>query len=184
MWIVAALCLVSAFTVIGKPDSAAGLIGCFVVAAVFGFLGYRNFTKYKAFAARQAATASESAARDAERQARLDARGFIETSVAGVTFKNDDKTSRQQLIKSFMQADEIGETLSISLIPYEYDGAPAISVEINDKCIGNIKKDDVSRIMAVKDRIESIGARFDTLKSEGGGKVFYVVLRICYLKES
>lgn len=52
---------------------------------------------------------------------------------AGVTFKNDDGTSRQRYIS------ELYDGQRLYLVPYEYEGSPAYHiVDCCDHCIGNV----------------------------------------------
>lgn len=62
---------------------------------------------------------------------------FIHTKVVGVTFNNDDGTSRQDIIAM------LGENEELKLEPYKYEGEPAIGVYETRRHmqVGNLKKE-------------------------------------------
>ena len=65
-----------------------------------------------------------------------------EVSVVGVTFLNDDGTDRQALLQEI--TEEHGEDLflaEIDLQEFEYNGAPAYHVVIDDKIVGCLSAD-------------------------------------------
>jgi hypothetical protein len=62
--------------------------------------------------------------------------------VAGVTFKNDDGSSRQAILKLLCDGDkEGGDTADIE--QYIYENELAFRVKTEDGCIGNIRREDV-----------------------------------------
>jgi hypothetical protein len=84
--------------------------------------------------------------------------------VVGVTFKAPDKTSRQRSLKKLfdktlqgIKADIFNSydpCYDVELLPYEYNGNPALYVIVEGLNIGNIPADavaDVSDILAKKD---------------------------------
>ena len=68
--------------------------------------------------------------------------------VAGVTFANDDGTSRQALLDDLQS--EYDPDYDAELQRYEHDGAPAYYVLINDKIVGNVPKNIVPHIYALE----------------------------------
>ncbi len=67
----------------------------------------------------------------------------LHSKVVGVTFNNEDGTSRQNYLKNVKQDDEL------KLIPYEYEHqAEALGVFHNKKQIGNINADLCYELMA------------------------------------
>lgn len=76
--------------------------------------------------------------------------GRLVTRIAGVTFENDDGSSRQKYLKEAYANQGVG---TLGLESYEYHGEPAIRVLYDDMCIGNIPKDKVQDFMDVIDRI-------------------------------
>lgn len=76
--------------------------------------------------------------------------GRLVTRIAGVTFENDDGSSRQKYLKEAYANEGVG---TLGLESYDYQGEPAIRVLYDDMCIGNIPKDKVQDFMDVIDRI-------------------------------
>lgn len=96
--------------------------------------------------------------RDAQRRADEAARaewntkhGRIVTSLAGVTFDNEDGTSRQKLLKDFMARQGSAE---LRLEEFEYKGEPGVRVLIDGQCVGNIPRSRVAEVLDVMDRLE------------------------------
>ena len=61
--------------------------------------------------------------------------GRITTALAGVTFDNEDGTSRQKLLKDIKARSGDAE---LNLEEFEYKGQPAVRVLVDGECIGNI----------------------------------------------
>ncbi len=70
-------------------------------------------------------------------EAGMSSSSFIHTKVVGVTFDNDDGTSRQDIIAM------LGENEALKLEPYKYEGEPAIGVYETRRHmqVGNLKKE-------------------------------------------
>lgn len=86
-----------------------------------------------------------------ERQAEWErTHGRIITKIAGVTFKNDDGSSRQKYLREIFANGDSGQ---VSFETYDYQGEPAIHVLFNGMCVGNIPKYDVQEVLDVFDRI-------------------------------
>ena len=71
--------------------------------------------------------------------------------VVGVTYNNDDGTSRQRILKTLCDGDKDG-TAWAKLEAYEYEGAPAVRVMTEEGCVGNIGREHVQRAMKLVDR--------------------------------
>lgn len=67
-------------------------------------------------------------------------------AVAGVTFKNDDGSSRQYILKKIEQSDNYSDSTAY-LDKYTYEGRPAISVSTVYGCVGNIRHNDVNTVL-------------------------------------
>lgn len=67
-------------------------------------------------------------------------------AVAGVTFKNDDGSSRQYILKKIEQSDDYSDSTAY-LEKYTYEGNPAISVSTVYGCVGNIRHNDVKTVL-------------------------------------
>jgi len=71
--------------------------------------------------------------------------GRIVTALAGVTFNNDDGTSRQKLLKDLKAR---GDEAEVELEEFEYKGKPAVRVLIDGDCVGNIPRTRVEEVLA------------------------------------
>ena len=87
--------------------------------------------------------------------------------VVGVTFKNEDGSSRQNILKDiYNKKPPFDKRLDIEIAEFEYEGAPAYHVNVNGKTIGNVSKDmcyfiteNKSRLLGVSDFHVSEGYR-------------------------
>ena len=70
-------------------------------------------------------------------------KGVKEIKVAGVTFSNQDGTSRQELLRKFDAVDEV----AVSLLEHEHKGKPAFHVLVDGEIIGNIPRDKTQFIL-------------------------------------
>ena len=117
-------------------------IGGLVIAAVFGFIGYRKGTKPAA--APEAAPAA-------------DASPYV---------KNEDGSSRQSVLRKLKFNDPpFDEGAELELSRYEWEGKPALAVLANGLQIGNIPANDVDFLIKNWERI--IG--FTNCHVYGGG---------------
>lgn len=92
-------------------------------------------------------------AQDLQRRAAWDAEhGRLVIPIAGVTFDNEDGTSRQKILRDLKVT---GGEAHLDLEEYEFKGAPAIRVLVNDMCVGNVPKNYVAQVSAVLDRLEN-----------------------------
>jgi CTP-dependent riboflavin kinase len=98
-----------------------------------------------------------------------------EFRVVGVTFNNDDGTSRQRLLRKIKQEKRpFNKEQNVVLEQYIFRGQPAISVEVNGFQIGNIPKEDVSFIIENADKIVGIDDLFVGL----GESCYYARLKV------
>ena len=158
----------------------------------------KAFEQQKTEAKRRAAELSEIRAKaQAEHEAAKKRRdewdlthGRIVTKVAGVTFDNDDGSSRQRILKAAMAEEACG---SITLELCDHRGANAIAVLYDDEQIGNIPKSRVAEVKAVMDRITGAHLDVDRFCPEddendektprGGGYIYRADLTIVYTKD-
>lgn len=88
--------------------------------------------------------------------------------IAGVTFKNEDGTKRQDILKSLKNGDTVG------LKTYEYEGKTAIGVYTCDgKQIGNIKEDEVPYALDKMKRMKRSHIDCIDCFNDGFGKTIY-----------
>lgn len=66
--------------------------------------------------------------------------------VAGVTFTNDDGSSRQEILRSLCGWKATGCVEAV-LEEYDYKGSPAIWVKTALGCVGNIRRTDVETVL-------------------------------------
>lgn len=135
---------------------------CFIAAGIWGiaflvwvFLGlkYKYAPPAKQEPQPQAAPEASSAASPADDPEPCweDVHGRLVTHVAGVTFKNEDGTERQRILKDLYINDDAEY---IELKPYTYNGEDAVSVIVNGSCIGNLPKYRIKEYEDIADRIE------------------------------
>lgn len=92
---------------------------------------------------------------------------FLRIKLAGVTFKNDNKKSRQSILRAIKFRDgEFAEGINLELMPYEWEGQPAYGVLANGQQIGNIPKDMVPIVEENYSRILD----FSHIEVYGGGR--------------
>ncbi len=106
----------------------------------------------------------------------------IYTKVAGVTFDNEDGTSRQKILRK-AQREKVEGTVSLKL--GEFEGHPAIYVLYDGQCIGQIPKDDIDAVTAALEKIEYIDLTVRSFtpkdwKGEQPERIYYGELEIQY----
>lgn len=92
--------------------------------------------------------------------------------VAGVMFKNEDGSSRQNILKKVAKSENYSDSTAY-LEKYFYDEAPAIRVSTEYGCVGNIRKSDVQTVLSLIEDSNYI-ARIDVEDFEDeDGKTIY-----------
>lgn len=82
---------------------------------------------------------------------------FTPIKVTGVTFNNDDGTSRQLILRKLHFHDSpFNEYADVEIKQYEFKGQPAYGVYVNNMQIGNIPAELISFMQDNIGRIESI----------------------------
>lgn len=77
--------------------------------------------------------------------------------VAGVTFNNDDGTSRQEILQKIKEKKApFNKQLNVSVESTEYNGEFAMKVFVNSHLVGWVPKDMLGFIKENKDRITGI----------------------------
>lgn len=96
---------------------------------------------------------------------------FLETlffRAAGVSYSNDDGTSRQRNISKLRDGERL------FLAPYEYEGEPAFHiVDCDDRCIGNVPKIYIPDILNHKEAGHSMTLSVSDIlgKDENGHRI-------------
>ena len=92
--------------------------------------------------------------------------------VAGVTFKNEDGSSRQRILRSLCDGEEYGHA-SVTFDEYEYEGSPAIRVLTDSGCVGNIRQSQVEEFQKYFDtEVHSIFLSIDTFEDDEGKRIY------------
>lgn len=66
-------------------------------------------------------------------------------AVAGVTFRNEDGSSRQEILREICAGKKRGQC-DVVLEPYEYKELPAIRIVTPHGCVGNVRQTDVEDV--------------------------------------
>ena len=95
----------------------------------------------------------------------------ISFRVAGVSFDNDDGTSRQDILRHLHFGDapyaDDPEDLDVEFIETDYQGDPAIEVHINGYQVGHVPQEKVSAMLKA---IASHADTVDSVRIIGGGR--------------
>lgn len=162
--------LAALFLYVGVTQGGNALIGGAVFAAVFVFLGIRRLAKSSG---QKPAGASRPAAAPSPKPAAPDPAQkyhFVNFSVAGVTFKNDDGSDRQTILRHihFQDAPYVTDgSADVEIQPYDYQGSPAFRVLVNGYQIGNVPRDKIQEVQNAVDH----GAEVSGFAVTGGGAV-------------
>lgn len=120
-----------------------------------------------------------------------DRHGRFVTNLVGVTFDNEDGTSRQRILKDYYISGVKGSELSLE--EYEYRGKPAVRVLLDDQCVGNIPKTRVGELLPIMDRLESVAIDIEAFtpdydeddteeRRRRGSKIYRADLFLIYTK--
>lgn len=146
------------------------LVFCFIVILISVFIIYKQITYNQEINSFTKNSKSNSTQKYAT---------FI-TNVAGVTFDNEDGTSRQKLIQKLCKNDDI------ILEPYIYENEDAIYVKnVDNQTLGNIPKEAVKNITEYIDYNLILKVSVDTVNkflNKNNVEIFY--LKICLYLDS
>lgn len=94
-------------------------------------------------------------------------------SVAGVTFDNDDGTSRQEILREICEGDLDGVDENCWLNPYLYNGEMALGVMTSFGCVGNIRRNDVEEVLE-RSKMSKTGARLqaELFETDDGREIY------------
>lgn len=67
-------------------------------------------------------------------------------SVAGVTFQNEDGSSRQDILRAICAGKSRGQS-DVELEQYDYKGSAAIRILTPEGCVGNVRRTDVADVL-------------------------------------
>lgn len=108
--------------------------------------------------------------------------GKIVTKLVGVTFDNEDGSSRQKALKDALANDCAG---TLDLEAYDYKGAQAVRVLFEGTQIGNIPQNRAEEVAAVLDRLSSASLnveRFVPDDDVDDGPIYRADLTLVYFK--
>lgn len=108
--------------------------------------------------------------------------GRIITKVSGVTFDNEDGSSRQRILKAAFGEESCG---SVVLELYDYKGQDAIAVYYDDEQVGTIPKSQVEKVKAVMDKISAGHLTVERFRpdEDDGEYIYRADLTLVYTKE-
>ncbi|MBQ6396982.1 MAG: hypothetical protein IJI06_02415 [Oscillospiraceae bacterium] len=119
-----------------------------------------------------------------QQTARVGKHGSLWTNVAGVTFKNPDGSSRQQILADLMES---GGDAEVTLEEFYYKGVQAVRVLVDGRCIGNIPKHRVQDVREILDRIVTAELNVETFEPDdadpdGPAEIYRADLYLVYKK--
>lgn len=93
--------------------------------------------------------------------------------VAGVTFDNDDGTSRQEILQEICEGELDGIDENCWLNPYLYNGEMALGVMTSFGCVGNIRHNDVDTVLE-RIKTSKTGARLqaELFETDDGREIY------------
>ena len=127
----------------------------------------------------------------ARRQAEWDrTHGRFDYKVAGVTYDNEDGTSRQKYLMQIKKALGIGESINLQHVADEYNGETCIKVMFDDKCVGFVPKHKIDEFTKIANQIEcahpEINSFTDEYQEDDGSttkeKIYYCHVYLTYRK--
>lgn len=167
LFVLAALFLVGSLSFISSGDIVY-FIGGIIIAAVFAFLGYRSYATNKAKEEKQRQEEAELAEK---RKQYAETHMRVDFSVAGVTYENEDGSSRQAILKRMAKEDFVVASLG----EFEYDGSPAVAVMLDDERIGSVPKEhlpDVLPLFTQGKKLSTITADIEDFEDEDGKTIY------------
>ena len=95
--------------------------------------------------------------------------------IAGSTFKNEDGSSRQKILKDiYMKKPPFDKQLDLMIEQFEHEGAPAYHFFVNGQCIGSVEQKMADFITKNQGRIQQItDFKVDRFMPEDGNYMIY-----------
>lgn len=108
--------------------------------------------------------------------------GIKTYKVSGVTYKNDDKTNRQTLLRKYHFADPPfnGDTVEVNLVPFEWEGQPAYYITVNGYTMGTLEASAVPEVQKRYDKIEHLHLDVECFKDEDNKRIYYATITVRY----
>ena len=100
--------------------------------------------------------------------------------IAGVTFRNNDGTSRQDILKRMYAIQEAGGLDIIHIEDYDFNGEKAYGVYYDGEQFGNIKRQDIAEMDEAmnSDGITSCAIEIYHFRNEDGKKIYCAKLTL------
>lgn len=95
--------------------------------------------------------------------------------VVGVTYENDDGTSRQDVLE---QIYKNGKTSDVVFKHFTFDGSPALYVIANGKCVGCVASDCVGDVTALINSGRYAKIFVDKFKNDDGDTIYYASITL------
>ena len=161
--------LAALFVAAGIREGGSILIGGAALGALFLFLAVRSFAKKAKNAPIVHQDAPAPAVPATPAQPAKQKYNYVNFRVAGVTFKNEDGSDRQTILRHIKFQDPPyitdPDNVDIEIKHFEYQGEPAYRCVVNGYTIGNVPK---AQVQEVTDAIEH-GAIVSGFNVTGGG---------------
>lgn len=108
--------------------------------------------------------------------------GYMTFRVAGVTYNNDDGTSRQEIIAQIKKNKDHNSTENkLDLKEYSYEGKPALAVFIDGQQVGNVPANNVDYLLKQIENDRLVSAKLEFL---GGGNLTYgIEITLGFIRE-
>lgn len=165
---VGALCVfVSLFAWLLSIGSAAFRVVMFFAGALLILAGWLIS---KAEAAEMRSKIEREQKEDEHRRERI---GWLTFPVAGVTFSNDDGSSRQAVLREAYNAQAAEDDFEVNLERYDYNGELAIRVLIDDRCVGNVPRSHIDDVAEIMDRSDVDISIEHFIPEDGDGSRIY-----------
>lgn len=94
----------------------------------------------------------------------------IRYRVKGVTFRNEDGSNRQTILRKIKRREPpFNKAKDVTLAEYDFKGSPALAVCVNGVQVGNVPQESVQYILDNWERIDKISA----FEVDGGNRSKY-----------
>jgi len=103
---------------------------------------------------------------------------LLDFPVAGVTFKNEDGSSRQAILRRIEKGQIKDFDTDFEL--YNYEGSPAIHVLCDGMCVGNVPKKYISSVEQIWDEIVIASLEVESFEDDYGKTIYRADVHVAY----
>jgi len=156
-----------------------------LLGGLFLFFGFKQRKKYLNANLERLANKKkmdDAAALEVARIERDKKFGDFEFKVTGVTYENEDGSSRQKILKSAIKAQKDG-TLDITFERHDYNGQPGVSVMFNGKCGGYVESRKAVDFLNFVDQITYMSPEISSFINDEGRRIYFCHISFVYRKE-